>query len=91
MCIYTAASTVQTYTLTSLLLPQESLASGEESIKDLEHVEVLTKKHDDFQKDVAANEVRLDTINTLAQTMIDEGHSDADEIQRLTEVGGAYT
>ena len=57
----------------------------------MEHVEVLTKKHDDFQKDMAANEVRLDTINTLAQTMIDEGHSDADEIQRLTEVGGAYT
>ena len=52
---------------------------------------MLTKKHDDFQKDVAANEVRLDTINTLAQTMIDEGHSDADDIQRLTEVGGAYT
>ena len=45
------------------------------------------KKHDDFQKDVAASEARLDAINTLAQTMIDDGHSDADEIQRLTEVG----
>lgn len=66
---------------------QESLASAEESIKDLEHAEVLTKKHDDFQKDVAAKEARLDTINTSAQTMIDEGHSESDEIQQLAEVG----
>lgn len=74
--------------LSLLSLPKESLASADESIKDLEHAEVLAKKHDDFQKDVAANEARLDSINTLAQTMIDEGHSDSDEIQRLTEVGG---
>lgn len=66
---------------------QESLASAEESVKDLEHAEVLTKKHNDFQKDVAAKEARLDTVNTLAQTMIDEGHFESDEIQQLTEVG----
>ena len=44
------------------------------------------KKFDDSQKDLAANEARLDSINTMAQAMIDEGHSDADEIQGLTEV-----
>ena len=68
-------------------LSQESLASAEEQIKDLEHAEVLAKKHEDFQKDVAANEVRLEAINSQAQAMVDEGHSEGDEIQRLTEVG----
>ena len=74
--------------LPSLLTPlQESLASAEELIKDLEHAEVLSKKHEDFQKDVAANEARLEAITSQAQAMVDEGHSDGDEIQRLTEVG----
>ena len=68
-------------------LSQESLASAEEQIKDLEHAEVLAKKHEDFQKDVAANEARLEAINSQAQAMVDEGHSEGDEIQRLTEVG----
>ena len=51
-------------------------------------MEVLKRKFDDFQKDLAANEARLDTITALAQGMIAEGHSDADEIQRQAEVGG---
>ena len=45
------------------------------------------KKHTDFEKDVVANEARLDAINTLAQDMVDNDHSDSDEIQTLTEVG----
>ena len=65
---------------------REALAGAEESAKDLEHVEALKKKFDDFQKDVAANEARLDNVNTLAHGMIDEGHFDADEIQGLVEV-----
>ena len=65
---------------------QESLVSAEESIKDLEHVGILIKKHNEFQKDTAVTEARLTFINTLAQSMVDEGHSDTDEIQRLTEV-----
>ena len=81
MCIHVYNS----HSLSKSVL-QESLVSAEESIKDLEHVEVLMKKHDDFQKDTAVNEARLDSINTLAQSMVDDGHSDADEIQQLTEV-----
>ena len=61
--------------------------SADEPVKDLEHVEVLSKKHEDFMKDMAATETRLDTINTLAQGMVDGGHSDSDEIQLLAEVG----
>ena len=62
------------------------MASTDEGSKDLEHVEAVMKKFDDSQKDLAANEARLDGINTMAQAMIDEGHSDADEIQGLAEV-----
>jgi len=54
-------------------------------------VEALKKKSDDFQKDVVANEARLDSINTMAQEMIDEGHFDAEEIQGLVEVGVLVT
>jgi len=73
------------------LSDKEALASAEESAKDLEHVEALKKKSDDFQKDVVANEARLDSINTMAQEMIDEGHFDAEEIQGLVEVGVSVT
>lgn len=70
-----------------LLSSQEALA-GLEEVKDLEHVEVLKRKFEDFQKDLVANEARLDNITALARGMIAEGHSDADEIQRQVEVGG---
>ena len=66
---------------------KEVLASAEELGKDLEHVELLLMKFEDFEKDISANEVRLESINDMAQDLVEEGHSDADEIQRLCEVG----
>ena len=65
---------------------KEALASAEESSKDLDHVEMLMKKFEDFQKDIQTNEARLEHIEDLAQEMIEAGHPDADEIQRLCEV-----
>ena len=53
----------------------------------MEHVEVLSKKHEDFKKDMAVTETRLETISSLAEAMIEGGHSDSDEIQILIEVG----
>ena len=67
---------------------KEALAGGEESGKDLEHVQTLLKKVEDFEKDIAGNEPRLDNINKIGEDLIDEGHTDADEIQRLCEVRG---
>ncbi len=66
---------------------KEALASWEEAGKDLEHVETLLKKVEDFEKDIAGNEPRLDNINKIGEDLIDEGHTDADQIQRLCEVG----
>ena len=65
---------------------KEALAGGEEMGKDLEHVQALLKKGEDFEKDLEGNESRLDSINKMGEDLIDEGHSDADEIQRLCEV-----
>ena len=65
---------------------KEALAGGEEMGKDLEHVQALIKKAEDFEKDVEGNEVRLDSINKMGEDMLEEGHSDADEIQRICEV-----
>ena len=52
-------------------------------------MEVLSKKHEDFKKDMAATDTRLETISSLAETMIEGGHSDSDDIQILIEVGVA--
>ena len=62
------------------------MASSEELGKDLEHVEVLKKKFDDFQKDLTANETRVQEVNTMAHRLLDEGHSEAPAIMEQTEV-----
>ena len=65
---------------------KEALAGGEETAMDLEHVKPMLKKSEDFEKDVTGNEPLLDDINKMGEDLIEEGHSDADEIQRLCEV-----
>ena len=65
---------------------KEALASADELGKDIEHVEALKKKFEDFQKDVAVNMTRLDSINGLAENLIAEGHTDSAEIQSQTDV-----
>lgn len=65
---------------------KEALAGGEELGKDLEHVQALLKKEVDFEKDVEGNEPRLESINKMGEDMIEDGHSEAEEIQRICEV-----
>ncbi|XP_033114837.1 spectrin alpha chain, non-erythrocytic 1-like isoform X2 [Anneissia japonica] len=52
---------------------KEAVATNAELGDDLEQVEVLQKKFDDFQKDLNANENRLTEINELADTLEDDG------------------
>lgn len=59
---------------------QEAIATSEEVGRDLEHVEVLQKKFDDFLKDIQANESRVTYINELAHQLGDEGHPDIELI-----------
>ena len=62
------------------------MVASEEMGKDLEHVEVLSNKFDEFNKDLTANESRLSNIATMAGEMVQGGHSDAEDIQSEMEV-----
>ncbi|KPP71819.1 spectrin alpha chain, non-erythrocytic 1-like [Scleropages formosus] len=52
---------------------KEGALTNEELGSDLEQVEVLQKKFDDFQKDLKANESRLREINKVASELESEG------------------
>ncbi|TSL04208.1 Spectrin alpha chain, non-erythrocytic 1 [Bagarius yarrelli] len=52
---------------------KEATLTNEEVGSDLEQVEVLQKKFDDFQKDLKANESRLRDINKVASELESEG------------------
>jgi spectrin alpha len=71
--------------LESWINDKEAIAGSDELGKDLEHVEVLKKKFDDFQKDLAANEARVDEVNSMAQKLLEEGHSEAPAIMQQIE------
>lgn len=45
--------------------------------EDLEQVEVMQKKFDDFQSDLKANEVRLAEMNEIAMQLINLGQTEA--------------
>uniref|UniRef100_A0A8C0ZZE7 SH3 domain-containing protein n=1 Tax=Castor canadensis TaxID=51338 RepID=A0A8C0ZZE7_CASCN len=63
---------------------KEAALTSEEVGADLEQVEVLQKKFDDFQKDLKANESRLKDINKVAEDLESEGLM-AEEVQELNE------
>ncbi|KAG8512815.1 Spectrin alpha chain, non-erythrocytic 1, partial [Galemys pyrenaicus] len=69
---------------------KEAALTSEEVGADLEQVEVLQKKFDDFQKDLKANESRLKDINKVAEDLESEGLM-AEEVQAVQqqEVYGA--
>lgn len=55
--------------------------------EDLEQVEVLQKKFDDFQTDLKANEVRLAEMNEIAMQLVSLGQTEAAlKIQTQMEV-----
>ncbi|KAK9736583.1 Variant SH3 domain [Popillia japonica] len=63
----------------------------EEFGHDLEHVEVLQRKFDEFQKDMASQEYRVNEVNELAEKLIMEGHPDRDIIvTRKEELNNAW-
>lgn len=52
----------------------------------MEHVEVLQRKFDEFQKDMAAQEYRVSEVNEIADKLILEGHSERETIAKRKEV-----
>lgn len=55
----------------SVMVPeQEAIVTSEELGQDLEHVEVLQKKFEEFQTDMAAHEERVNEVNQFAAKLI---------------------
>ncbi|EHB09727.1 Spectrin alpha chain, brain [Heterocephalus glaber] len=49
---------------------KEAIVTSEELGQDLEHVEVLQKKFEEFQTDLAAHEERVNEVNQFAAKLI---------------------
>ncbi len=54
--------------------------TAEEFGHDLEHVEVLQRKFDEFQKDMATQEYRIGEVSETADRLISEGHPEAEAV-----------
>ena len=70
---------------------QEVIAGSEDYGTDLEHVQVLQKKFDDFLRDLAASEERISKVNVKAEELTSGGHGDTKRIQqRCTDINAAW-
>ncbi|CAH0405710.1 unnamed protein product [Chilo suppressalis] len=70
---------------------KETFVCAEEFGSDLEHVEVLQRKFDEFQKDMAAQEYRVTEVNQLAERLVLEGHPERETIvKRKDELNDAW-
>lgn len=61
---------------------KEAFVTADEFGQDLEHVEVLQRKFDEFQKDMASQEYRVTEVNQLAEKLLQDGHPERDTINR---------
>ena len=64
---------------------KETFVTADEFGTDLEHVEVLQRKFDEFQKDMASQEYRVSDVNAQAEKLVNEGHPERDTIVRKRE------
>ncbi|XP_037044978.1 spectrin alpha chain isoform X3 [Bradysia coprophila] len=61
---------------------KETFVTADEFGHDLEHVEVLQRKFDEFQKDMASQEYRVTEVNQSAEKLLQEGHPERDTINK---------
>ena len=62
----------------SWIADKESIAMSDDYGRDLEHVETLLKKFEDFTRDLVTSGERIASLTTQAQTLLDEGHSEGE-------------
>ncbi|KAG8554928.1 hypothetical protein GDO81_003933 [Engystomops pustulosus] len=60
---------------------KEAIVTSEELGQDLEHVEVLQKKFEEFQTDLAAHEERVNEVNQFASKLVQEEHPELELIK----------
>lgn len=61
---------------------KEAFVTADEFGQDLEHVEVLQRKFDEFQKDMQSQEYRVVEVNEMADKLIQDGHPERDIITK---------
>lgn len=61
---------------------KETFVSADDYGHDLEHVEVLQRKFDEFQKDMASQEYRVTEVNQMAEKLMVDGHPENEQIHR---------
>ncbi|KAK3088368.1 hypothetical protein FSP39_018301 [Pinctada imbricata] len=64
---------------------KETFVTSEEFGQDLEHVEVLQKKFDEFQKDLQNHEDKVTEVNKLADQLIEDQHPEEETIRKRQE------
>lgn len=64
---------------------QEAIVTSEELGQDLEHVQVLQKKFEEFQTDLAAHEERVNEVNQTASKLTQEQHPESEHILKKQE------
>lgn len=70
---------------------KEAFVTSDEFGQDLEHVEVLQKKFDEFQKDLQNQEDRIGDINDQADKLVEEQHPEEEAVRkRRLEVNEAW-
>ncbi|XP_056395740.1 spectrin alpha chain, non-erythrocytic 1 isoform X1 [Hyla sarda] len=70
---------------------KEAIVTSEELGQDLEHVEVLQKKFEEFQTDLAAHEERVNEVNQFASKLAQEEHPELEVIKtKQDEVNASW-
>merc|ERR1711863_214140 len=59
---------------------KEAFVTAEEFGHDLEHVEVLQRKFDEFQKDMASQEYRVIEVSETAEKLINDQHPESETV-----------
>ena len=59
---------------------KEAFVTAEDFGHDLEHVEVLQRKFDEFQKDMASQEYRVSEVSETAEKLINDQHPESETV-----------
>lgn len=66
----------------SWIAERESIAMSDDYGRDLEQVETLLKKFEDFTRDLVTSGERIASLTAQAQALLDEGNSEG-EVRKL--------
>ena len=69
---------------------QEAFVTAEDFGMDLEHVEVLQRKFEEFLKELGNQQYRITEVNHAADKLVDEGHPESETIFSKKEVSKSF-